>query len=64
MVYLPNRWSHGRSDGVVDGRKPMGQRFFPLCLASLESGTSSKLVIQGPSTVDLLPPERNSSHLL
>lgn len=64
MVYMPNRWSHGRSDGVVDGGKPVGQRFFPLCLASLESGTLSKLVIQGASTVDLLPPERNSSHLL
>jgi len=42
----------------------MGQRFFPLCLASLESGALSKLVIQGPSTVGPLPPERNSSHLL
>lgn len=51
-------------DGVVDGSDPVGQRFFPLYLSSLESGTLSKLVSQGPSTVSPLPPERNPSQLL
>lgn len=64
MVCMPSRWSHGRSDGTVDGSKPMGQRFLALHLASSESGTLSKPVIQGPSTTGSVLPERNSSPML
>lgn len=33
---MPNRGSHGRSDGVVDGSKPSGQAF-PALLTQLKA---------------------------